>query len=65
VIDRIEHQRDPGQRLHGTVVEEERKPPAFVLLGCDPLLEQADAIALVLSPLALSPLERRLCPLSQ
>ncbi len=47
VADRVEHQRDSGERLHRAVVEEEREPPALVLLGRDQLLEQADPLALL------------------
>jgi hypothetical protein len=37
---RIEHQADSGQRLHGTVVQEERDPPPLVLLGSEDLVRQ-------------------------
>ena len=40
----VEHQRDPGQALHGPVVEEEREPAPFVLLGRDDPLDQALAL---------------------
>ncbi len=33
--DRVQHQRDPRQRLHRPVVEEEREPAALLLLGGD------------------------------
>src|SRR5919206_519362 len=38
VPDGVQHQRDPGQRLDGAVVELVRKPPPLVLLGRDELL---------------------------
>jgi len=37
---RVEHQRDPGERLDGAVVEEERDPPPLVLLGAEDLLRR-------------------------
>ena len=48
VVDRldggIEHQRDPGEVLHGAVVQEEGEPPALVLLGGDDPLDEALAL---------------------
>ena len=35
----VEHQRDPGELLHRPVVQEERQPPALVLLGRDQPVE--------------------------
>ena len=36
----VEHQRDPGELLHGAVVQEERQSPPLVLLGRDQPLER-------------------------
>ena len=57
MVDCVEHQRDPGERLHGTVVELQREPPALVLLGGDPLLEEANPVAFLPPPLALPALD--------
>ena len=57
MVDRVEHQRDPGERLHGTVVELQREPPALVLLGRDPLLVEANPLAFLPPPLALPALD--------
>ena len=57
MVDRVEHQRDPGERLHGAVVELQREPPALVLLGGDPLLEEANPLAFLPPPLALPALD--------
>ena len=43
---RVEHQADPGQRLHRTVVEEERQAPALLLLGGDQLVREPCALGL-------------------
>jgi len=59
VADRVEHQRDPRERLDRPVVEEQGEPSSLVLLGCDQLLEQADALALLAAALALPPLALR------
>ena len=37
----VEHQGDSGHGLHGHVVEEQREPPALVLLGCDQLIRMS------------------------
>ena len=42
----VEHQRDPRQRLHRPVVEEEREPAPLLLLGGDQLVGQARALRL-------------------
>jgi hypothetical protein len=57
MVDGVEHQRDPGERLDGAVVELQRETPALVLLGRDPLLEQADPVAFLAAPLALPALD--------
>jgi hypothetical protein len=57
VTDRVEHQRDPGQRLHRAVVKVEGDPAPLVLFGGDPLLELADSLALLAPALALPPLD--------
>ena len=44
VGDRVEHQRDPRERLHRPVVEEERDPPPLVLLGGDQPVLKAGAV---------------------
>ena len=36
--DRVEHERDAGERLHRAVVEEQRDAPPLVLLGREDLL---------------------------
>ena len=38
--DRVEHERDAGERLHRPVVEEQRDAPPLVLLGREDLLGQ-------------------------
>ena len=43
---RVEHEADPGERLHRAVVEEERQPPALVLLGDDQLVREPRALGL-------------------
>jgi hypothetical protein len=60
VVDRVEHQGDPGERLDGAVVEHQREAAPLVLLAGDPLFELADALALILAALTLSPLMLRL-----
>ena len=42
----VEHQADPGKRLHRSVVEEEREPAALVLLGRDQLIRETCALRL-------------------
>ena len=43
---RVEHQRDPGQRLHRAVVELDRETSSLVLLGGDDLLRESRALGL-------------------
>ena len=45
---RVQHQADPGERLHRPVVEEEREPPPLLLLGDDQLVGQPRALGLAL-----------------
>src|SRR5258708_23953413 len=49
VSDGVEHQRDPGERLHGAVVEEERDPAALVLLRGDQAFREPVELAAGLS----------------
>ena len=46
VGDRVEHEADPGERLHGPVVEEECEPAPLLLLGRDQLIREAGAFGL-------------------
>ena len=46
VLHVVEHQPDPGQRLDCGVVEEEREPPSFLLLGGDQLVGEHGALGL-------------------
>jgi hypothetical protein len=43
---RVEHQADPGERLDGTVVEEERESSALLLLGDDHLVRELGPLGL-------------------
>ena len=68
--DRVEHQRDPRHGLNGPVVQEEREPPALLLLGRDQLVgepgvlgrEAVDLLADLLVALPLADEERRESP---
>jgi hypothetical protein len=59
VVDRVEHQRNAGERLNGPVVELQREAAPLVLLRGYPLLELPYAFALLLAALTLPPLEGR------
>jgi hypothetical protein len=56
MADCVEHQRDPGERLDGPVVKEERQAAALVLLGRDQALEEPDPIPLLAAAFPLPPL---------
>ena len=51
---RVEHERDPGEVLHGPVVEEQREPAALVLLGGDDPLDEPRALVVGVRSAAIS-----------
>ena len=55
---RVEHERDARHRLHRPVVQEQRQPPALLLLGGDQLVREpcvlgGEALDLLVHPLVL------------
>ena len=55
MVDAVEQERDSRERLHRPVVQEEREPPALVLLGRDQLIGQPLALRLPLGGVLQEP----------